>query len=195
MWAANTATACLVYIAASKIASGTLNKDMDNSTHPGRNGKGQYLKGQAPRHKGHKKAPGQIVQSHETIGYRDHLGRWLPGTRGQEATKFGRLAELRTALLDACPADDLKNMLKELHAICMDKDAGRYVQLHAMELYFNRVLGKPVQEMVLEKQVVKTNIEVDFTKLSERELKQMETILTKTQDVKVLEYKPEANGV
>ena len=70
---------------------------MAENNHPGKDAKGRFLTGHKYNNRP-KKAPGDMIEMHPTIGYRDDKGRWLPGTCGPEASRFARLSELRQAL-------------------------------------------------------------------------------------------------
>lgn len=166
-----------------------MNKE-ESALHPGRDGKGRFV-----RHNKYnsrpKKANGEMIELNEKHAYRDSKGRWIPGVCGANAVHVGQsVYELKAALLQATKPEDIQAIFEELRLMCLDRNNGPTVQLQAMKEYFDRILGKPTQEMLLEKHTVSTKVNVDLTKLSDQELATMESLLTKTQpQVELLDYK------
>jgi hypothetical protein len=141
---------------------------------PQRNTKGQFVEGR----EGQKRKPGEPVIPHPYHPTRDIAGRLLPGGMIQDAHKGTKFAELREALASALTVDELRNVVKQLFALCLPGKHSAHVQLHAIALLFERFFGKPVAPIIVNKQETVT-VTHDYTSLTDDELKTIERILEK----------------
>ncbi|MBY0514067.1 MAG: hypothetical protein K2P78_09175 [Gemmataceae bacterium] len=85
----------------------------------------------------------------EMTTYRDDRGRFLKGCPAGPGNPLApQVATLRAALLSAVTPDDITATVRRLIDLCHDDD--KRVAVQAMELFFNRVYGKPVESVTMD---------------------------------------------
>jgi hypothetical protein len=87
----------------------------------------------------------------EARQWRDDRGRFLPGNKASTAehNPLSRsVYRVKEAMLSACTPEEMFTVTRRLLELCHAED-GR-VALQAMELLFNRLLGKPKEEIQLD---------------------------------------------
>jgi hypothetical protein len=117
----------------------------------------------------------------------------LPGNiaSNRQARKAVRLRE---ALMDAVTPEQVQAIIAELQQLCL-KAESQQLQLMAMGLFFERVLGKSSQELILQNHESKT-VRVDFRKFPTEKLQRLQNMLLEGPviDVTPAEPKPEDPG-
>jgi hypothetical protein len=122
----------------------------------------------------------------EARQWRDERGRFLPGNKASTAehNPLSRSVwKIKEAMLSACTAEETFAVTRHLLELCHAED-GR-VALQAMELLFNRLLGKPKEEIQLDVNQG-SDSPVNPSLLSDAELEQVMGILDRASARNVL---------
>jgi hypothetical protein len=139
-----------------------------------RDERGRFL----PGHPGNKPLPGQLQYQHPIYPDRDSRGRLLPGH--PQYCYPAHVRRLKLALLSAVSEADLAGAVRELVSLCLDRDNGPAVQLWAIGMFLDYLLGKPtVAVAVMPRPEIPAADRLDFGKLTDEELGELARLLDK----------------
>lgn len=150
----------------------------DNDPIPLReSGNGRFVKGHKPINN-MPRQPGELLVENPKHPDRDTRGRYLyaPNRAADSQMSF-----LKKAALEAVTPEQVQAVMGELFNLALDRGTEADTRLKAMEMYLDRTIGKPAKEINIQKEQVKHNVNYNLHKLSNDDLAQLETLLTKTQ--------------
>ena len=93
-------------------------------------------------------------------------------------------------MVEAVKPEQVKEIIEELRRLCLDRNAPN-VQLHAIALFLDRVMGKPSQQILVDRTETHT-VKMDFSKLPTEKLLQLQDILQDSGTV--IDVQPEADA-
>jgi hypothetical protein len=120
----------------------------------------------------HKRIPDEAIIPHPLYPGRDIKGRTIDGSLALPA----KVMELKAAIYEAVSPEQIQEVITELRKLCLPGEHGPAIQLNAMNLFFDRVIGKASQEVLVHKTQTNT-VKVDFAKLPTARLQELHAIL------------------
>lgn len=150
---------------------------------PIRDAKGKFLKGHKCLNDHHVKE-GEIRQVNSLFPWRDSKGRFLPGSIvPPNSPAPEQVYELKKALVNAVHPKQIRKTIQKLWMMTVSDEYTPEINLSAMTLFFDRVLGKPPKEIfsTSTSHVQTANVNLDLSRVSDDDLRTMQTILEKTQ--------------
>ncbi len=119
---------------------------------------------------------------------RDNRGRFL---KGEHCTVPTLVYEKRRAIAEATTPEDAIEALDAIRQLARTTE-NEWVKLTAWQAWLDRVIGKPRQELQVEKTETSTHVNVDVQALSTEQLLEIERIVTRQQETApfVIEQQP-----
>lgn len=158
-----------------------------------RDSRGRFVKGS----KVNARKEGEEVVPNEKYPHLSQRGHFLPGKNYHsrylalaELEKGGnKVLTLKRALLEAVHPEQVERTINRLWRLTVDESLPPSVALQAMQLFFDRCIGRPPKEISIEKHeyTQQVSASVDLSKLSEDDLRQMQGILEKAEQPTMIE--------
>ncbi len=114
----------------------------------------------------------------ETYNGRLPDGRFSKGngfSKGRANPIAAQVYDLKSAMLTACTPEQVTACTQRLLALCMDPD--KKIALQAIGLLFDRLLGKPKEEITVETTTAQHQRPIDLMEYAEAEREQIRATL------------------
>lgn len=131
------------------------------------------------RYTGPKRNPDAPIIVHPQFTGRDEHGRFLPGTNRNDGIP-AIVLEKKKALLAAATCEMVQEALLDLYNLAKNTQ-DEWVKVSAWKEFFDRVVGKPQKEIIVDKNVSTTTTTVNLAAISQADLDTIEQVLLKAQ--------------